>query len=77
MDYVHHINKIIHYRSFSKVRDCSSIHKHEGTAAQIQVSFIDMRTILINSYYSLTQLKSDKEQKKLKYREAYLKLYYS
>ncbi|XP_065890903.1 ciliary microtubule-associated protein 3-like isoform X2 [Dysidea avara] len=44
--------------TWQKVRDCSSIHKHEGTGAQIQ-------------------LKSAKEQKKLKYREAYLKLYYS
>ena len=36
-------------------------------------------SVMYTSFIFLTygQLKSDKEQKKLKYREAYLKLYYS
>lgn len=67
-------------KGLKKVRDCSAIHKHDfpGTAPKTIVSTI---IIVHEEHYRsivyFVQIKSEKDQKKLQYREAYMSLYYS
>lgn len=61
---------------YSKVRDCKAIHKHEfpGFPPKIIVSLYIYSFIAISIFPN--KLQSEKDQKKLKQKEAYMKLYY-
>jgi hypothetical protein len=64
-------------KGMKKVRDCSSVHKHEFPGRQprrlVSAEVVTRLLFTLNVF----QIMSEKEQKKLQYREAYMSLYYS